>query len=56
MSRDWFGSVFFANLNIPKLFAETATQSAARFAHVYFFYIHKVQVKQKIRLAEMHVK
>ena len=32
MSRDWFRSV-----NIPKVFAETITQSAARFADVYFF-------------------
>ena len=31
MSRDWFRSVFIVNLNIPKVFAETITQSAARF-------------------------
>ena len=37
MSRDWFRSVFIVNLNIPKVFAETVTQSAARFAIVYFF-------------------
>ena len=37
MSRDWFRSVFIVNLNIPKVFAETITQSAARFADVYFF-------------------
>ena len=34
MSRDWFRSVFIVNLNIPKVFAETITQSAA---DVYFF-------------------
>ena len=28
MSRDWFRSVFIVNLNIPKVFAETMTQSA----------------------------
>ena len=27
MSRDWFGSDFIVNLNIPKVFAETITQS-----------------------------
>ena len=32
MSRGWFRSVFIVNLNIPKVFAETITQSAARFA------------------------
>ena len=37
MSRDWIRSVFIVNLNIPKVFAETITQSAARFADVYFF-------------------
>ena len=36
MSRDWFRSVFIVNLNIPKVFAETVTQSAARFADVHF--------------------
>ena len=36
MSRDWFRSVFIVNLNIPKVFAETITQSATRFADVYF--------------------
>ena len=36
MSRDWFRSVFIVNLNISKVFAETTTQSAARFADVYF--------------------
>ena len=34
MSRDWFRSVFIVNLNIPKMFAETIAQSAARFADV----------------------
>ena len=33
MLFDWFGSVFIVDLNISKLF----TQSAARFADVYFF-------------------
>ena len=37
MSRDWFRSVFIFNLNIPEVFAEMITQSAARFADVYFF-------------------
>ena len=37
MSRDWFRSVFIVNLNIPKVFAETITQSATRFANVSFF-------------------
>ena len=37
MSHDWFGSVFIVNLNIPKVFAETIAQFAARFADVYFF-------------------
>ena len=37
MSYDWFRSVFIANLNIPKVFMETITQSVARFADVYFF-------------------
>ena len=37
MSRDWFRSVFILYLNIPKVLAETITQSAARFADVYFF-------------------
>ena len=37
MSCDWLGSVFIVNLNIPKVFAETITQSATRFADVYFF-------------------
>ena len=37
MSRDWFRSVFIVDLNIPKVFAETITQSVARFADVYFF-------------------
>ena len=39
MSCDWFRSVFIVNLNIRKVFAETITQSAARFADVYFFFI-----------------
>ena len=34
---EWFGSVFIVNLNIPKVIAETITQSAARFADVYYF-------------------
>ena len=38
MSRDWFGSVFIVDLNIPKVFAETVTQSAARFADVHIFF------------------
>ena len=40
MSRDWFESVFIVDLNIPKVFAETVTQSlfAARFADVYSIY------------------
>ena len=54
MSRNWFGSVFIVNLNIPKVFAQTSTQSAARFADVYF--LHKVQVIQYMRLVEMHEK
>ena len=37
MSRDWFRSVFIVNLNIPKVFAETITQSATRFDDSYFF-------------------
>ena len=37
MSRDWYRSVLIVNLNIPKVFAETITQSAARFADAYFF-------------------
>ena len=37
MSRDWFGSVFIVDLIIPKVFAETVTESAARFADIYFF-------------------
>ena len=39
MSRDRFRSVFIVNLNIPKVFAETITQSEARIADVYFFCI-----------------
>ena len=27
ISRNWFRSVFIVNLNIPKVFAETITQS-----------------------------
>ena len=50
----WFGSVFNVYLNISKVFTETVTQSATRFADVYF--LPKTQVIQKIRLAEMHVK
>ena len=42
MSRDWFRSVFI--VNIPKVFAETIAQSAARSADVYF--LRKVQVIQ----------
>ena len=38
MSSDWFESVFIVNFNIPKVFAETITQSAARFADVYTKY------------------
>ena len=41
---EMFRSVFIVYLNIPKAFAETITQSAARFADVYF--LHKVQVIQ----------
>ena len=44
VSRDCCGSVFIVNLNISKVFAETFTQSAARFTNVYF--LHKVQVIQ----------
>ena len=44
MSRDWIRSVFIVNINIPKVFTETITQAAARFADVYF--LHKVQVIQ----------
>ena len=40
MSRDWFGSVF--NLNIPKVFAETVTQSAARFPDVYKYVVSNI--------------
>ena len=54
MSRNWFGSVFIVNLNIPKVFAETITQSAARFADVHF--LHKVQEIQYMRLVVMHKK
>ena len=54
MSRDWFRSVFIVNLNIPKVFAETITQSATRFADVYF--LDRVQVIQWMRLVEMHEK
>ena len=34
MSRDWFGSVFIVDLNIPnyKVFVETVTQSVGHFA------------------------
>ena len=38
MSRDWFGSVLIVDLNILKVFAETVTQSASRFADVYFLF------------------
>ena len=38
MSREWCGSIFIVNFNIPKVFAKTITQSAARFADVYFFF------------------
>ena len=34
LSRDWFGSVFIVDLNIPRVFAETVTQSATRFITV----------------------
>ena len=44
MSRDWFRSVFIVNLNIPKVFAETITQSAARLPM--YIFLHKVQVIQ----------
>ena len=37
MSRDWFERVFIVNLNTPKVFAETITQSAARFVSYVFF-------------------
>ena len=30
MSRDWFGSVFIVDLNIPGVFAETVTESYRR--------------------------
>ena len=40
----WFRSVFIVTLNIPKVFVEIITQSAARFADVYF--LHKEQVIQ----------
>ena len=36
ISHDWFASVVIADLNIPKVFVETVTQSAARFADAYF--------------------
>ena len=36
LSRYWVGSVFVVNFDISKMFAETVTQSAARFADVYF--------------------
>ena len=36
MSHDWFKSLFVANFEISKMFAETVTQSAARFPDVYF--------------------
>ena len=42
MPRDWFGSVFIVDLNIPKVFAETITQSAAR-ADVCFFALQVIQ-------------
>ena len=42
MSRDRFRSVFIVNLNISKVFVETITQSAARFADVYVYYMINV--------------
>ena len=36
MSRDRFRRVFIVYFNIPKVFAETITQSTTRFADVYF--------------------
>ena len=44
MTRDWFGSVFMVNLHISKVFADMVTQSAVRFANIYF--LHKVKVIQ----------
>ena len=44
MFRDWFRSVFIVELNISKVFAETVTPSADRFADVFF--LHKVQEAQ----------
>ena len=38
MSRDWFRSVFIVNLNIPKVFAETITQSATPVASTSVFH------------------
>ena len=41
ISRDRFnGSVFIIDLNIPKVFAETVTQSSACFSDVYFYRQH----------------
>ena len=54
MLHNWFGSVFIVDLNIPKVFKETVTQSVAHFTEVNFF--HKVQVIQYMRLAKMPAK
>ena len=40
ISRDWFRSVCIVNLNIPKMFAETITQSAA--VSPMYTFLHKV--------------
>ena len=45
MSRSCFGSIFVVNSDISKMSAETVTQSAARFADVYFS-TYKVQYTQ----------
>ena len=37
MSRDWLGSVFIVDLNIPKVFPETVTQFATRSPMYIFF-------------------
>ena len=54
MSREWFRNVFIVNLNISKVFAETITQSATRFADVYFHakkvYIGKMGRRNDLKL------
>ena len=49
MSRDWFGSVFVMDRNIPNVFVETVTQSAARFADIYIYIYISIYIKCKVR-------